>query len=80
MWWLKRLYCKHLHTIHNFDIVHGEKVHYTLCVDCHRTWPIPEVLTRASGVFARIDERVHNQLHFQKQAETEFIERSEHRA
>ena len=31
------------------------------CLNCGRFFPYPEELTRASGVFARIDERVENE-------------------
>jgi len=60
--WLLSFWCKHKNLIHRIY----NSNHFTECFDCGRTWPVPLILTRSSGVFARIDERMEKQQEYEE--------------
>ena len=55
MSWLNELLCKHSHPV----VFDGREA--IRCIDCGKEWPISPALTRASGVYAEIEQRVEQQ-------------------
>lgn len=63
--WVRQLGCTHNHMIRERNVVNNDVTEYLLvCENCGKSYEIPFILTRASGVFAAIDDRLEDSVKY----------------